>query len=98
MRSGTWCLAVVLPLAFSPAGRAEEAAAGRYRLTEATSRFESASLAGDGFALEGAVAPRNAPQGEGFVLHPEGTVGCACFDRIFADGFEAGDTSAWSLP
>ncbi|MCB1009406.1 MAG: hypothetical protein KDB94_10995 [Acidobacteria bacterium] len=67
---------------------------------------ENVALAGGTYALEPEVAPRRAPQGEGYVLTPAGVApreagvggACACFDLIFADDFESGDTGEWDLP
>lgn len=60
---------------------------------------EPVALAGGAYALEPEVAPRRSPQGEGYVLTPAGAGGpCACFNLIFGDDFESGDTGAWSLP
>ena len=98
MRTRTIAFAAVLPLVLAPGGAAEGREDAGYRLTEATAEGGAAPLHADGFALEGAVAPRSAPQGGGYVVVPEGVGDCACFDQIFIDGFEAGDTSAWSQP
>lgn len=65
-------------------------------------------LSGGNFSLSGAVPPATFPQGEGYVLTPatagcsanrgSGGCGCLCSDGIFSDGFETGDTSAWTVP
>ena len=66
---------------------------------------ESASAGGE-FSLEGNVAPRIDPQKSDLALEPScvggalklGTAecGCLCGGAIFEDGFESGDTTAWS--
>jgi hypothetical protein len=67
---------------------------------------ERVALAGGTYALEPELAPRRAPQGEGYVLTPDGASfaetgaggACACFNLIFTDGFESGTTGEWDLP
>ena len=98
MRTLTIAFTAVLPLVLAPGGAAEVREGAGYRLTEVTAGGGDATASAEGFALQGAVAPRSAPQGGGYVLLPEGVGDCACFDQIFVDGFEAGDTSAWSQP
>lgn len=64
------------------------------------------ALSGGAYALEPEVAPRQAPQGDGYVLTPDGASlaeagaggACACFNLIFADDFETGSTGEWDLP
>lgn len=67
----------------------------------------TAPATGGPFRLESRIAPRQSPQGEGYVLTPPGSPesdgeapsGAACFcGALFADDFESGDTSAWSVP
>lgn len=73
---------------------------------ELSGSVEKVALAGGDYALDPEVAPRRAPQGEGYVLTPAGSAlpatgaggACACFNLIFADDFESGDTGEWDLP
>jgi hypothetical protein len=63
------------------------------------------SADGGAFSLDGEVVSRQAPRGGGYVLEVEprdaargATAGCHCFDLVFSDGFESGDTGAWDVP
>jgi len=81
-------------------------AEGVYR-SDGRIRPAGAGLAAGGdFHLESRIAPRRAPQGEGYVLVPGASAhretgaggACACFNLIFADDFETGSTGEWDLP
>lgn len=71
------------------------------------SRLGQGPLAGGRFVAYGGVVAPTSPQGGGYVLAPvascatnqvlQATSGCGCLcSGIFTDGFESGDTTAWS--
>jgi len=91
------------------AAQAQEATGGGYRLTGQAVSADRAPLAGGAFVLSAQVVPPTAPRGGDFLLisgpascatgaasQAGGGCGCLCLDTIFADGFESGNTSAWS--
>jgi len=105
MKRGRWAgpgillLALLAPLAAARGG-------DEWALSGSVETVETLALSGGAYALEPEVAPRRAPQGEGYVLTPDGASftetgaggACACFNLIFADDFEGGTTGEWDLP
>jgi hypothetical protein len=100
---------VLTMLLAAAAAEAQEAAGGAYRLHREAVSAERTPLAGAGFVLSAEVVPPTSPRGGGFLLtsgrascaggaasQAGGGCGCLCLDTIFADGFESGNTSAWS--
>lgn len=98
---------VLLALLATAAGSTARApAAGDLEIAGRVLRPGAGASAGADLLLAGTPVPRNYPRGGDFVLLPgngstalpprAASASCLCGPDLFADGFETGNTSAWS--